>query len=433
MRQGSIHFLILSAVLPAILSCGSDMGESFGKSSVGVQRVEISESEISVIEGKSVQLGYSLHPDNADCPDVSWVSSEPSIVSVSASGLVTAESAGTAIISVGSVSDPAKNARCTVTVTALPDFSKTESGNVSTYTTPGGVAFSILASPDIPEGNTFPYDRTFINGGYTPRSATVPKRFVLAETETTYALWKEVYLWATDPKRGDAVYSFADPGVMGGTNGSHLTLTEKHPVSSVSWGDAIVWCNALTEYFNATNGGLTDLECVYTSGGSVLRSSTSDDVCSSADSSDTAGGFRLPSSYEWELAARYLGTTVPSHSNYVEYGGFYYQKESGSGQVDQYSGIGLDGYGVICSVSTGEVGTKLPNSFGAYDMCGNVCEWCSDLDPICVTLGNRSARILKGGSFRFWDESYEVGYEFSDYSKTVDLSYGFRLAMKRAD
>jgi hypothetical protein len=46
-----------------------------------------------------------------------------------------------------------------------------------------------------------------------------------------------------------------------GDNGSRGVL---HPVTTVNWRDSRVWCNALTEYYNAKHGADTDLDCVYT-------------------------------------------------------------------------------------------------------------------------------------------------------------------------
>lgn len=66
-------------------------------------------------EGESVQLTATILPDNATDKNVSFVSSDPSVVSVSAAGLVTAVSNGTATITVRT-NDGGKTATCRVTV-----------------------------------------------------------------------------------------------------------------------------------------------------------------------------------------------------------------------------------------------------------------------------------------------------------------------------
>lgn len=57
---------------------------------------------------------------------------------------------------------------------------------------------------------------------------------------TTYALWAEVYNWATAPERESNIYSFDNPGGRGGySSGSYVSGHENHPVSYVNWYDTI--------------------------------------------------------------------------------------------------------------------------------------------------------------------------------------------------
>jgi len=66
--------------------------------------------------------------------------------------------------------------------------------------------------------------------------ATVAGAYWIAETEVTYKLWKKVYDWATDSARGTKKYTFSYAGTM--------STTDLHPVTTVSWRDMMVWCNA---------------------------------------------------------------------------------------------------------------------------------------------------------------------------------------------
>ena len=84
--------------------------------------------------------------------------------------------------------------------------------------------------------------------------------------------------------------------------------------------------------------------------------------------------------------------------------------------------------------TTHEVGLKLPNPWGLYDMFGNVTEWCRDYegayetsdsiaDPIIAPTGpatdSHNYRARRGGSFRSpesWIRSARRGY--SDQSWT---------------
>lgn len=112
------------------------------------------------------------------------------------------------------------------------------------------------------------------------------------------------------------------------------------------------------------------------------------------------GTFRLPTEAEWEYAGRAETITRYSHGDVLE-----------SGDGSESSEI-HDRYMWWCGNAksqTHEVGLKLPNPWGLYDMHGSVCEWCSDwfenpyqrsdtVDPQGKTLG--SYKVLRGGG---WD------------------------------
>ena len=109
----------------------------------------------------------------------------------------------------------------------------------------------------------------------------------------------------------------------------------------------------------------------------------------------TGKEYRLPLEAEWEYACR-AGTTTPFHfgntittnlANYrgtdVEFEGEIVPGNYGRGPRGDYREETLD------------VGSFLPNSFGLYDMHGNVSEWCED-GPVEVS---EEVRMLRGGSF----------------------------------
>lgn len=113
----------------------------------------------------------------------------------------------------------------------------------------------------------------------------------------------------------------------------------------------------------------------------------------------TGKNFRLPTEAEWEYAC---------------YGGRN-TKYCGGDDFDSVAWF-KDG-----KSATLHVGQKQPNSFGLYDMSGNVWEWMSD-----CWKDNCEFKILRGGSFQSHPlkvrEAYIYGKEMGD----VDI--GFRLA-----
>jgi len=112
----------------------------------------------------------------------------------------------------------------------------------------------------------------FLLGEHTQSivSDTILSPFEMNAYETTYGLWYSVLQQALE-----AGYEFENPGQEGsyGRRGRAPSPDGYfQPVTTITWRDAIVWCNALSE-----QSGLTPC---YTLNGKVLRSSSD---ASSAD------------------------------------------------------------------------------------------------------------------------------------------------------
>jgi formylglycine-generating enzyme required for sulfatase activity len=134
----------------------------------------------------------------------------------------------------------------------------------------------------------------------------------------------------------------------------------------------------------------------------------------------TGLGLRLPTEAEWEYACRagtktrfYTGDTADD----VDKAGWY-DKNSNR--------------------TTHPVGQKVPNAWGAYDMHGNVCEWCGDwyepykaeaiVDPRGPAQGHE--RVMRGGS---WGGSAWVcgsEYRSSNPPNRCNDNVGFRVVVE---
>jgi formylglycine-generating enzyme required for sulfatase activity len=186
-----------------------------------------------------------------------------------------------------------------------------------------------------------------------PQTAvTISKGFWMGKYEVTQGEYLAVI--GTNPSHFNGDRS-GDPPPFNQNYGTNLT----RPVEQVAWFNATNYCGKLTQRERAA--------------GRIATNSV----------------YRLPTEAEWEYACRAWTSTR-----------FSYGDDPGYTDLNNYAW-----YTNNSSNVTYPVGQKLPNSWGLYDMLGNVVEWCQDwyapypggiaLDPRGPATG--STRIARGG------------------------------------
>ena len=276
----------------------------------------------------------------------------------------------------------------------------------------------------IPAGSYTMGDQSRPLVGYSdelPVHSVYVSAFYMAKYEVSKALWDEVRIWGL-------AHGYTDLAVG---NASYASKGANHPVHSITWYDTVKWCNARTEYDNATKG--TTLTPCYTVSGAVFKTGRSDAVVCDW----SADGYRLPSEAEWEKAARGglsarnfpWGDTI-SHSQ-----ANYYSSSS-----DRYDVSPTRGYHPTYYTGdapyTSPVGSFAPNGYGLYDIAGNVFEWCWDwygtypatpqTDPRGDAGG--STRVVRGGSWNAGATNLRCSYRTQNWPHDAGYEHGFRLA-----
>lgn len=322
-----------------------------------VNRIEITPSRITLENGQTQNFTAMAYLTDASSIDVTnhsvWSTSPGTSGSIGQTGLFEADATQTG----------------TETVQA-------------TYEGVSGQAIVAVNAANVPVnelvmiyGGTFTMARTPREADEQPTHDVTVNDFAMFKYEITQGTWES--LMGSNPS------SNAGSGL---------------PVESITWLDAVNFCNTLSEQENLT-------PC-YTINGSAVVWDT------------LATGYRLPTEAEWEYAAT---------------GGYWGNQTlySGSNAVDEVAW-----YHSNAQTVTQTVGQKTANEYQLYDMTGNVWEWCWDFYEASyygVSPGNDPKgpdtgvmRVIRGGSCT--EAAFEcrvVNRESFDAGRS-DTDIGFR-------
>lgn len=278
-----------------------------------------------------------------------------------------------------------------------PDF-PTKNINSGSYSVSVGNGFaSVMSSAVVVKGFDDSIPPTLIRvGGGTLQAAdglrTVQaETFYLCDAEVTWAEWRAVCQWAVQN-------GYADLANTGEGN------AENSPVRSVTWFEALKWCNAKSEKEGRRPVYLLEDGKFYRTGKMVPNVDAE------------AAGYRLPTEDEWEFAAR--GGTLTRNYLY-----------SGSTSIDPvgwYSGnTKVDGVPAVRQ--------KLPNELSLYDMTGSVWEWCFSLSRTAKTDPAKAAnRAYRGGGVYTSTGESVLSQAYRDASPDTKQNYiGLRVSLSQ--
>ncbi len=258
------------------------------------------------------------------------------------------------------------------------------------------------------------------NSDERPTHTVYVSAFYMDKYEVTKALWDEVYNWAVTHG-----YSFEYVAEGKANN---------HPAHSMSWYDAVKWCNARSEKEGRTPAYYTSAAqtTVYRRGQVDVQN----------DWVKWNTGYRLPTEAEWEKAARggvsgrrfpWADTDTIQHSRANYYSSSFYAYDTSPTRGDHPTfAVGKYPY-------TSPVDYFAANGYGLHDMAGNVWEWCWDwylsnyyrsspgTDPRGPASG--SDRVRRGGGWYYYAWRCRTAYRYDGFPTLRNSYLGFRCAL----
>ncbi len=192
----------------------------------------------------------------------------------------------------------------------------------------------------------------------------------MAKTEVSYGQWRRIWKWgqrnAYCLHKG---FAFDRDGNMGSMMADSFEHDQKEPVTGITWHDAIVWCNALSEYEGRSPCYYADPELkkvlrISRDGTNMAKSLIPPIVYVKWD----VDGYRLPSPEEWLSAS----------------------PEKDKGWISANSGA-----------RTHEVASSPAAASGFHDLIGNAWEYAWDRPGNVCDMINDKSRTVLGGDYRY--------------------------------
>jgi len=342
---------------------------------VDVTGVTLNKTSLSLIVGAAETLTATVAPNGATNKNVAWSSSNSDVATVS-NGTVTAVSPGTATITV-TTQDGGKTATCTVTSISIEMVSI----SAGTFT---------MGSPN---GQGIGTDE------YPVHNVTLTKNFYMGKYQVTQEQYQAVM--GTNPSNFKTSVN-GETGTPG-----------KLPVETVSWYDALVFCNKLSIMVGLTPAYSISSKTDPKDWGTVPTSSNT--TWNNVQIVSNSTGYRLPTEAQWEYACR-AGTTTA-----------YNTGPTISDDTGWYTANSVN--------KTHRVGLKQANTWGLYDMHGNVLEWCwdwyyiysdtSQSDPTGASSGSK--RTLRGGRYNDPANNLRSTFRNNVSPDSAGSTAGFRI------